>query len=82
MKKLCKKRKFVFLTNDGVLSFVFFVYTYTKKSIMRMSLVWVWVVLYTFILSYTLLYNLKHFYTIMNTPTRSQAQYLYLFLTH
>ena len=44
--------------------------------------VWVRAILYTFILSYTLLYNLKHFYTILNTPLRSQAQYLYLFLTN
>ena len=44
--------------------------------------VWVRAILYTFILSYTLLYNLKNFYTILNTPIRSQSQYLPLFLTH
>ena len=40
---------------------------------MRMK-VWVGVILYTFILSYTLLYTLKHFYTILNTPIWSQAK--------
>ena len=44
--------------------------------------VWVWAILNNFILSYTLLYNLKHSYTILNTLIRSHVKHLYLFLTH
>ena len=40
----------------------------------------VWAILYTFILSYMLLYNLKLFYTILNTPIWSQAKPKLLFL--
>ena len=36
----------------------------------------------TFILSYTLLYNLIHFYTTSHALIRSQAKHLYLFLTY
>ena len=44
--------------------------------------VWVRAILNTFILSYTLLYNLKHSYIILNSLIRSHVKHLYLFLTH
>ena len=50
---------------------------------------WVQAILYTFIRSYTLLYDSRHFYvisvdshTVLNILIRSPVKHLYLFLTH